>query len=136
MTVIGLGGKPKKFETPEDLRVVLAEYFEKTPIKEWTITGLALASGCCSRKMLDEYGERPEYRSIVKEAKLKVESSYEVDLKTSGRVGTIFALKNMGWQDKQEIDMNHSGAISLSALAEQRNNPLLEAGEEAEDGEL
>lgn len=133
MTMPILGGKPKKFKTPEDLRVVLDEYFQKTPKNEWTVTGLGLAVG--SRQILDEYQERPEYRQIVKEAKLIVENRYEIDLKTNGRVGTIFALKNMGWQDKQEVDVNHSGAISLSALAEQRANRITDGQEADEENE-
>ena len=33
-----------------------------------------------------------------------VEHSYEIDLKEKGNTGTIFALKNFDWKDKQEVD--------------------------------
>jgi len=32
--------------------------------------------------------------------------SYELDLKKHGRTGTIFALKNLDWKDKSEVDQN------------------------------
>lgn len=35
---------------------------------------------------------------------MRVEASYEKDLKKTGRPGTIFALKNFGWKDKQEVE--------------------------------
>lgn len=45
-----------------------------------------------------------------------VEHSYEVDLKESGRTGTIFALKNFDWKDKTEVDQNVSGSLSIGDI--------------------
>jgi hypothetical protein len=50
-----------------------------------------------------------EYSAAVKKAKLKVENGYERDLKKHGRSGTIFALKNFDWKDKQETDITSNG---------------------------
>ena len=38
-----------------------------------------------------------------------IENSYELDLKKHGRTGTIFALKNFDWKDKQETDLTSGG---------------------------
>ena len=57
------------------------------------------------RPLGGSYGDRPEFRVSVKRAKLLIENGYEVDLRKTGNpAGSIFALKNMGWSDRQEIE--------------------------------
>lgn len=94
-------GRPLKFKSVEELEEKINKYFNDVPIEEWTITGLALALDTY-RKVLCEYEERDEFSNAIKKAKQMVEHSYEIDLKKSGRTGTIFALKNFDWKDKQE----------------------------------
>ena len=74
-----------------------------------TITGLTLYVGFCSRSSWDDYSDREGFSYIVKRAKLTVENSYE----KSGTTFDMFALKNMGWKDKTEVDqnVNHSGSM-------------------------
>lgn len=112
MTKPILGGKPLKFKSPAELQVVMETYFNETPESEWTVTGLALLVG--SKQLLNDYEKRDEYAAIVKEAKLIVENGYEVDLKKHGRSGTIFALKNFDWKDKQETE--HTGGITIKNI--------------------
>jgi hypothetical protein len=107
MTKPILGGAPLKFKTPEELKEVLQCYFDNTKEEEWTVTGLALLVG--SKQLLDDYLKRDEYKAIVTEAKLIVENGYEIDLKKHGRTGTIFALKNFDWKDKNETDITSGG---------------------------
>lgn len=104
---VSLGGRPRKFKKPEDLRLVLEKYFNETPQDEWTVTGLGLLVG--SKQLLNDYENRKGYREMVVEAKLIVENGYEIDLKKHGRTGTIFALKNFEWKDKFENDMTSGG---------------------------
>lgn len=106
-------GRPLKWQTAEELKPLIDAYFTNTPFDEWTITGLALALDT-SRVTLIEYcnaaesGERDvEFLNTIKKAKEKVENSYEIDLKKSGRTGTIFALKNFDWKDK--VENEHGG---------------------------
>jgi hypothetical protein len=104
-------GRPLKFETVEILQKAIDKYFNETPKDEWTITGLALAldtyrSVLCDYENLDR---RKEYSNTIKRAKLKVENGYEIDLKKHGRTGTIFALKNFDWKDKNEVDLSTLG---------------------------
>lgn len=101
-------GRPLKFETPEKLQEGIDLYFNNTPKDEWTWTGLALALDT-SRETLREYKERPEFVDSLKKALLKVENGYEIDLKKHGRSGTIFALKNFDWKDKNETDLTSKG---------------------------
>ena len=90
------------FDTPEDLEKLVEEYIGSTDIL--TMTGLALALGFCNRSSLYDYEKMPDYSHTIKRAKMIVEQSYELSLRTQYSSGSIFALKNMGWADKQEIE--------------------------------
>lgn len=101
-------GRPLIFENKEALDKAIDGYFDNTPKDEWTWTGLALYLNT-SRQTLINYKERPEFFDSIKKGLERVENGYEIDLKKSGRSGTIFALKNFDWKDKNETDMNLSG---------------------------
>ena len=99
-------GRPPIIETPEEFIVAAERYFaacerDKQPL---TVTGLALALGYSSRQSLDQAAERPGFYDLVKMAKTRVEAAYERNLHAANAVGSIFALKNFGWKDKQEIE--------------------------------
>lgn len=108
-------GRPLKFETVEELQRQIDAYFTNCPKDEWTWTGLAIALDT-DKWTLSCYGDRPEFSVSIKNAMLKVENGYEVDLKKSGRSGTIFALKNFDWKDKNETDMNLAGNVDTTLL--------------------
>lgn len=96
-------GRPLKFENVEVLQAKIDDYFSVTPKDEQTWTGLALHLDT-SRETLREYKEREEFVDSLKKALLRIENGYEIDLKKRGQAGTIFALKNFGWTDRQEIE--------------------------------
>ena len=104
------GGRPPKFETPELLEAACKEYISANG-NNLTITGLALYLGFDSRQSLYDYEKKEEFSFIIKEARLNVENSYEKSLRTVSVTGAIFALKNMGWKDKQEVEQ--SGGLSM-----------------------
>lgn len=125
MTKVFLGGRPLKFQSPAELRDILQQYFDTTPPEEYTVTGLALLVG--SKQLLNDYEKREEYKDIVTEAKLIVENGYEIDLKKHGRTGTIFALKNFDWKDKNETDLTSDGKPIFQIISygsENNNNPV------------
>jgi len=103
------GGRPPKFDNPEQLENKCIDYFNYC-IEEGekvTITGLTLYLGFCDRSSLKDYIDKKEFSHIIKRAKLVVENSYE----SNGNTIDIFALKNMGWIDKLEVKNEHSGEI-------------------------
>lgn len=114
------GGRPAKYESPEELIGAIMAYFDycnEDKIKA-TITGLTLYLGFCSRSSLDDYIEKnEEYSYIIKRAKLAVENSYEL----SGQTIDIFALKNMGWKDKTEQDLRVDGGVILAGIRPKDN---------------
>lgn len=122
-------GRPLKFKTVEELEEKVQNYFNTTKREEWTITGLALALDT-SRETLINYQNKEEYFDTIKKAKDMVEHSYEIDLKKTGRTGTIFALKNFDWRDKMETDITTKGEkidnsdIDLDTLAEKMATKL------------
>jgi len=105
------GGRPAFYENAEQLLEQVVLYFDEcneNAIKT-TVTGLTLFLGFSSRSSLDAYEKKgEEFEYIIKRAKLAVENGYEI----SGQTIDIFALKNMGWRDRTEVEQ--SGSISIS----------------------
>lgn len=121
-------GQPAFFSSAEELQAKIDEYYESCKTKvvkadkeiegsedeivygePLTITGLAYFLGFESRQSFYDYEKRPEFSYIIKRARFKVESGYEANLHGKSPVGSIFALKNMGWTDKQEFDHTSGG---------------------------
>lgn len=75
-----------------------------------TITGLCLFLGFESRQSFHDYKVKPEFSYTLKRARLRIESEYEKKLHGNNVAGSIFALKNLGWADKQEVDHTSGGA--------------------------
>lgn len=132
------GGRPKLFESVEELKSKIKEYFDfKTCpdkrmvtlksfeegekgeyvdyVPHFTKTGLALHLGFESRQSLYDYAKLSEkedatdldkeFSYIIKRATLRVENNYERMLAEKGvQTGAIFALKNMGWKDRTEVE--------------------------------
>lgn len=104
--------RPLKF-TPDEVLKMINKYFaDKTDVKDQTITGIALLFG--SKQLMNDYQNRPEYSEIITLAKLRIEDKYERMLSSNAPTGAIFALKNFGWTDKQEIQ--HSGEINIPPI--------------------
>lgn len=115
------GGQPPFFDSPEMMKELIDEFFENPPKKTViiqgnqievpaiTITGLAIHLGFDSRQSFYDYEKKPKFSYILKRARLFVENNYEF-LLTNGSTptGAIFALKNMGWSDRQELDHQSS----------------------------
>jgi len=132
---VGNSGKPPIFKTPEELEAKITEYFDNCPDTKTvvmrtkdgifreeipcpTVTGLALFLGFCDRQSLYDYqSKNEEYSCIIKRARTKAERVYE-QLLQDGNSGAIFALKNMGWTDKQEINLNQKTDLSSLSTEE------------------
>jgi hypothetical protein len=109
------GGRPRVYETPEELQIAVDGYFSYLTEKKEpaTVTGLALHIGFESRQSIYDYEEDGEFSYIIKNARLRVECEYEKRLTTAqSPTGAIFALKNMGWKDKTEQEIH--GAMPVT----------------------
>lgn len=139
-------GSPPFFSKPDELETHIKAYFDsvKVEIKKSekegeedeikyeepvTISGLAYFLGFESRQSLYDYEKRSEFSYIIKRARLKIESEYEKKLSYKHPVGSIFALKNMGWKDESSVHLNdlRDKVADLFPLDEP-NNILDDAG--------
>ncbi len=125
-------GRPRIYKTEDEMAANVLGYFQHCEgvfdedKKDWTrkpeeptITGLCLFLGFESRSSFDKQAERSDdFSYIVKRAKMIVEGRYEGMLASESVGGAIFALKNMGWKDKQEIDTNQN--INMSGSLDTR----------------
>jgi len=128
-------GRPPKYKTVEELQTKIDEYFNegvkvrkilvgKPPSQETielpvpTITGLAIYLGFESRQSFYDYQEKEQFTYTIKRARLFIENDYEEQLQYGTVTGAIFALKNMGWIDKQEIDNTHKGDLNIISLGQ------------------
>ena len=102
----GEAGRPLKFNSAEELQAKIDAYFDDCDATEtpYTITGLAYALETY-RSLLCQYEDKEQFSDVVKRAKLRVENFAEKRLYTGQPTGPIFALKNFGWSDTQNVNM-------------------------------
>lgn len=112
------------FKSDEELKKRVDEYFnsgirtktifvgkDAVPIEVPvpTITGLAIFLGFESRQSFYDYEKNPKHSYTIKRARMFIEREYEEQLQVGNTTGAIFALKNMGWIDKQHQDHTTKG---------------------------
>lgn len=120
-------GRPAEYTTAEDLRIAVQDYFDycRNNDLKLTVTGLTLHLGFAHRASLDDYEAKgPDFFYIIKRARSFVENGYEQRLlsEEGSPAGAIFALKNMGWKDKSESDVNLTGSISPDQWLKDNSN--------------
>jgi len=118
------GGRPPIWGSVEELNEKITTYFNdcKDQNIKATITGLALYLGFDSRQSLYDYEKKEEFSYVIKRAKLAVENSYEM----GGTAFDIFALKNMGWKDKQEVENRYPDGLKIKHVYQDGNDPLVD----------
>lgn len=97
-------GRPPMFEKPDDMQALVDKYFEEEDRP--TISGLALYLGFADRYSLYEYEKKPEFTYTIKRIRARITAQYERAVFGNNAAGPIFMLKNLGYSDKQEIDLN------------------------------
>jgi hypothetical protein len=104
------GGRPRKYETAEEMELKINEYFNWCIENkmEIAVNGLVLYLGFSHKSSLYEYQENEEFTDLIKKARTAVEMSYELDLRTFKFGGAVFALKNMGWTDVTTQNVNQT----------------------------
>ncbi|WP_295772850.1 terminase small subunit [uncultured Mucilaginibacter sp.] len=79
-----------------------------------TLSGLALFLGFESLQAFLLYEQNGAYASTLKRARLQIEAEYEKQLTSQPATGAIFALKSLGWMEKQaEKDGSNSALNTL-----------------------
>jgi hypothetical protein len=106
-----VAGRPRIYSNPDDLDNNSDQYFIECEEKKVrpTVTGLTLYLGFADKTTLYDYLKREEFSHSIKKALTRIENALEQKLENNSVAGIIFALKNMGWKDKQELE--HSGEM-------------------------
>jgi hypothetical protein len=99
-----MAGVKPFYENVEDLQNAIDSYFTSNQGKI-TLTGLALHLGFESRQSVYDYEKKGEFSYTIKKARLRVENYYELELLGDHTSGAIFALKNFGWADNQNVNV-------------------------------
>jgi len=134
-------GQPPYYKTPKELQAKIDEYFKNPPrhktiynkdgdivakVPKYMVGELAYYLGFATRQSLDEQAKRVHHHDkfsyIVKRSKLFIENEYEALLDGNNVTGIIFALKNMGWKDTQDINVGG-----------QKDNPVITIDKETND---
>jgi len=105
-------GRPPIWDDPEAFSKKVDEYFNTEEFVTWS--GLALYLGFESRQSLEDYKSKPEFSYPIKKALLRIENKYEKSIEGRNPAGAIFALKNFGWKDRQEMDHKVEGDWNIS----------------------
>ena len=106
-------GRPRVIDSPETFDALVDNYINmcKQAGEPILLTGMILSLGLTSKEGFYQYQEYPEFSDSVKRARMLIELEYEKRLNNgSNAAAPIFALKNFGWADKQELE--HSGNIA------------------------
>lgn len=100
------GGRDPFYKSPDELQKKIDDYFtiEKVP----TIPGLAYHLGFASKQSLIDNEAKQVFSFPIKRAKLRIEAfnAKELHRKEGSVTGIIFTLKNLGWKDQQDVDLN------------------------------
>lgn len=102
------------WDDPEAFENKVDEYFDIEQRPTWT--GLAIYLGFESRQSLEDYKKKEGFAYPIKKALLRIENEYEKAVFGKNPAGPIFALKNFGWRDKQEIEQTIHGEMSFNGI--------------------
>lgn len=110
-------GRPRAIPSPEEFDARVDGYIDlcKQAGEPILLTGMILALGLTSKEAFYNYETYEGFSDSVKRARMLVEMEYEKRLNMApSATGPIFALKNFGWKDKQEIETTVVEVKSLS----------------------
>jgi len=101
-----VGAKPL-YDDPAKLQAKAQKYFDKCKVDKTpvTISGLILDIGFEDRSSFYDYEKKPEFAYTIKRLRTYIAQIYEEMLHKGNSTGGIFALKNFGWSDRQEVEL-------------------------------
>ena len=103
-------GRPRCWNSPEELQEQINAYFDHCDIKNkpYTIAGLAVFLEV-DRHTIYNYEKSQEYFHTIKKARDKIYCFMEEWAMVKANAGTIFLMKNYGYTDRQELDVKATG---------------------------
>ena len=106
----------KAFNSAEEFMDKVEEYFDNTDVKFQTRAGLcqylSITVGTFYNYKNGSQGE--DMKEVAEWACTRLENKYELDLNLRPNpTGPIFALKQYGWRDNQDVEVKGTGSISI-----------------------
>jgi hypothetical protein len=108
----------KSLKKPENEADTLQKVWDREP-EPPTIAALALFLGFNSRQAFERYEQKGKFAHTLKSGHLRIEAAYEKKLHHQSSAGAIFALKNMGWNEKiigKIADENEFSSIKIEIV--------------------
>lgn len=96
-----------EYSSPAILREMVNSYFDECDALDvpYTVSGLCLSVGYSRERLLTTSADN-ELGDVISQAKLLIEQQIEYRLSKDDKPqGLVFALKNMGWTDRQQLDL-------------------------------
>jgi len=124
------GGRPLKLQSAKKVQEAIDGYFSKCEQEKTPVTLMGL---CCALEIEKQAfmryvageGDHAKLSPLLKRAHRRVEESYEKRGMTAQNPAfSIFVLKNMGWTDRQDIDIN--ARLRPSSYSEEEEAELRE----------
>ena len=127
-----MAGRPRLFNTVEELEEKIQEFYDYCELKEVPLTfeRLAVFIGI-DRQTIYNYEKRDEYFDTIK----RVRENIKADIMEKGMSGAInstfgiFCLKNYGYTDKQEITSTNTNVnknIDMSQVSTEDLKKLID----------
>lgn len=116
-------------EQPEKMQAATNKKIWDREPEPATIAGLTFYLGFNDRQAFDDYCANGEFANTLNRSRLRIEASYEKKLHNQSATGAIFALKSMGWNEKQE-QKPENGDIFKTLIIE-----LIESGPDTASNE-
>lgn len=109
-------GRPPKFKTAVEMQKKIIEFFVwcKENHQPPTISGLVIFLGYADRQSFYDLEKQAKFSYTIKKARTMIQTVYERNLHGTTPTGSIFALKNFGWDDKSIIE--HEGAVPTTIV--------------------
>ena len=126
------GGRPRLFNTVEELEVKIQEFYDYCELKEVPLTFERLATFIgIDRRTIYNYEQKDEFFPTIKRVRDKIQA----DIMERGMSGAInptfgiFCLKNYGYTDKQEITSTNTNVnknIDMSQVSTEDLKKLID----------
>ncbi|PIF44313.1 DNA-packaging protein gp3 [Chryseobacterium sp. 52] len=124
----------ERYSKTKNLDGTVTEVTETYEYEEWirnperpSVTGLAIFLGFESRQSMYDYEKKSVFSYIIKRGLLLIEDKYVGGLWLERPTGVIFALKNMGWSDKTEIEQTSKNInYDIGGLSDEEKQSLFE----------
>ena len=109
--------RPRIYQNPDDLEKAVDQYIEHCTEteKKPSVTGATMFLGFADKTTLYDYMGREGFTHSIKRVLTFIENAHEENLFGNSVAGSIFALKNMGWTDRQEI-AHEGGSININVV--------------------